>query len=267
MPFTSALRQSLEARNDRVTSELCRGDSLEEVLDRHLLAVEQMAEGELVTSILLLSANGKRLSHGAAPNLPRSYRESIDGLDIGPSVGSCGTAAYFGCPIYVDDIAVDPLWADYRHLALEHGLRSCWSTPIRDDQGAVIGTFAIYHRTAGRPTLNELEAIDMIAGHVAHAIMSARDSGHRNAPRAGSTRKPPRLKLVDSREQDSPTGAFAELMTMVTKLEAITAEIERQARSAGSEEARVGMEILAEDSRKLAQAIRSHLAGSAEFPR
>src|SRR4030095_13694974 len=132
MPFARGLRQSLEIRCRQVPSELTSGESLEQVLDRHLLAVEQMGHGDLLTSILLLSPDGTRLSHGAAPNLPRTYREAIDGSEIGPRAGSCGTAAFLGKPVYVTDIATDPLWADYRHHALPHGLRSCWSTPIRD---------------------------------------------------------------------------------------------------------------------------------------
>ena len=98
-----------------------RGDSLEDVLNRHLLTVEKMSDIEIMTSILLLSPDGKRLTHGAAPSLPGPYVEAIDGSEIGPVAGSCGTAAYLGRPVYVTDIATDPLWAAYRDLALPHG--------------------------------------------------------------------------------------------------------------------------------------------------
>jgi len=175
MPFAAALRESLEIRGSLLPVEFTRGDSLEHVLDRHLLAVEQNFDGELVTSILLLSDDGKRLSHGAGPHLPMSYREAIDGSEIGPCAGSCGTAAYLGRPVYVTDIATDPLWADYRHLALPHGFRSCWSTPIRDEAGSVIGTFATYHRTPGGPSSDEIEAIALITDRVAQAIAWSRD--------------------------------------------------------------------------------------------
>ena len=162
MPFAAALRESLEIRGSLLPSEFTRGDSLEHVLDRHLLTVEQSFDGEIITSILLLSADGKTLFHGAGPHLPMSFRDAIDGSAIGPRAGSCGTAAFFGRPVYVTDIATDPLWADYRHLALPHGFRSCWSTPIRSDSGAVIGTFATYHRVPGSPTPEEIDAIAMI---------------------------------------------------------------------------------------------------------
>ena len=173
MGFAAGLRQSLRVRDFQLAFEFDRGDSLREVLDRHLLAVEGMAEGELLTSILLLSADGKRLTHGAAPNTSSEYCRAIDGAEIGPQAGACGTAAYFGRPVYATDIASDPLWAGYRDLALRHGLRSCWSTPIRALEGTVVGTFAIYRRHPSSPTTDELDAIKTITGHVAQAILQS----------------------------------------------------------------------------------------------
>ena len=257
MPFAAGLRQSLYVRDCQVASEFTRGDSLEDVLDRHLLTVEAMAETDLVTSILLLSEDGKRLSHGAAPNLPRPYRKAIDGSEIGPAAGSCGTAAFFGRPVYVADIATDPLWTAYAHLALPHDLRSCWSTPIRGDGGEVIGTFAIYHRTVGSPTDEELAAIEMITGHVAQAIMFAREEA---IDLGRQERGPPRLMLVaDHPLTDEPAGSSPGLWRKLARLEILMAELERQARDAGSQQFRTEVQDLAEDGRKLAQLIRQHL--------
>jgi GAF domain-containing protein len=250
MPFAAGLRQSLHARHGEVASEFERGDSLEDILDRHLLAVEAMAESELLTSILLLSSDGTRLSHGAAPNLPRSYREAIDGAKIGPRAGSCGTAAFLGRPIHVADIATDPLWDDYRHYALEHGLRSCWSTPIRGTAGEVIGTFAIYHRTATSPTSEELEAIDLIAEHVARALMSAR-------ARATGTPRAPHIRLVGDGDPapNARDCSFDTLLAKAVKLELLACELERQAGSQ-LEETGASLQKLAVDSRRLADVIR-----------
>ena len=254
MPFAAGLQQSLHARHDEVASEFERGDSLEEILDRYLLAVEEMAESALLTSILLLSSDGTRLSHGAAPNLPRSYRKAIDGCAIGPRSGSCGTAAYLGRPVHVADIATDPLWEDYRHLALACGLRSCWSTPIRDTSGKIIGTFAIYHRSAGRPTDEELAAIGLITDHVARAITSAGDQAR---TRLGGT---PRLRIVGT--EDPPGSLYDKslesLLLKAIRLEALADELLRQAASE-SNECRVSLEALAIDSRQLADLIRRSL--------
>jgi hypothetical protein len=177
MAFAQQLRERLHLRQCQLPAELRSGDSLNDVLTRDLLAVEGAADTDMLTSILLL--DGCKLRHGAAPNLPAAFCSAIDGAEIGPSAGSCGTAAYFGRPIYVVDIANDPLWADYRDLALAHGLRACWSTPILDDQGIVLGTFAIYHMGPRAPTSEEMAAIQAITGHVTRAIMLSKPPARR----------------------------------------------------------------------------------------
>jgi PAS domain S-box-containing protein len=143
----------------RILEMVAKGDSLAELLDSLCRLVEAQA-GDVLASILLV--DGDRLRHGGAPSLPKAYTDAIDGAVIGPSAGSCGTAAYRGEPVIVEDIATDPLWADYRDLALLHSLRACWSTPIFSSQGKVIATFAIYCREPRRPTHRDQEIIDQI---------------------------------------------------------------------------------------------------------
>lgn len=129
---------------------------------------------EGICSILLLDASGRRLVHGAAPGLPQTYWRAIDGLAIGPGVGSCGTAAWTGELVIAADIATDPNWAAYRDIALAHGLRACWSTPIRDGRsGRILGTFAVYGRTPRVPTPEEL-ALIAEASHLAGIALGER---------------------------------------------------------------------------------------------
>jgi signal transduction histidine kinase len=110
-------------------------------------------------SILLLDTDHETLRHGAGPSLPVAYCNAIDGLRIGPDRGSCGTAAYTRQTTIVSDIATDERWAEYRHLALPHGLRACWSTPILSADGECLGTFAMYY---DEPRAPSHEAIDLI---------------------------------------------------------------------------------------------------------
>src|SRR5947209_8706551 len=135
----------------RLLEMIARGDSRALILDALCRLVEELASGSL-SSILLLDPKTNQLRHDAAPSLPIKYIEAIDGLVIGPCVGSCGTAAYCAEQVIVFDIASDPLWADFRDLALGHGLRACWSTPILSSAGKVLGTFAIYYREPRSPT-------------------------------------------------------------------------------------------------------------------
>lgn len=264
MPFATGLRDSLQFRQRQVPAEFTNGENLEQVLSRHLWAVEAMADGELITSILLLSDDGRRLLHGAAPGLPKSYRDAIDGCEIGPTAGSCGTAAHFGRPIYVSDIATDPLWTDYRHLALPHDLRSCWSTPIRAPDETVIGTFAIYRRTVGDPTRDEIEAIDMITEHVAQAIILARNAQDLQL----SPRRPPRLRLVtDQKSQpELPADRRSRLERLVIKLQSKTAELDRIADSTESQEASETLKATAQLSWKLIAILRREIDKMGRMP-
>lgn len=102
--------------------------------------------GGLHCAIMLLDPDTRCLHSAAAPSLPQAYSAALQGLAIGPAVGSCGTAAFRGEPVLVTDIASDPLWQDFRELALEHGLAACWSSPIKSPDAQVLGTFALYWR-------------------------------------------------------------------------------------------------------------------------
>ena len=156
-------REALLAGENRVLEMAAKGDSLADILDSLCLLVEEQSTGVLA-SILLMDPNGKQLRHGAAPNLPKAYTDAIDGLAIGHSVGSCGSAAYRAEQVIVSDIATDPLWDPFRELALTHSLRACWSTPIFSSEGKVIGTFAMYYRKPRSPSPREQDTIK----HVTH---------------------------------------------------------------------------------------------------
>jgi GAF domain-containing protein len=143
--------------------ELAVNDSpLEISLGELIKIVEMNSKTGVLGSILILDDDGKTLRHGAAPSLPELYNAAIDGAEIGPKVGSCGTAAYTGKPVFVSDIATDPLWEDFRGLALGCGLRACWSTPIISSGRRLLGTFAMYHREPREPTVRDLALVELV---------------------------------------------------------------------------------------------------------
>ena len=166
--------RSLDQLDRRFEAQPRNAENASAILDEYLREVESASDGEILTSILLLDETGQHLRHGAAPSLPEAYCEAIDGIEIGPEVGSCGTAAFVGHSIYVTDIETDPLWTAFRDLALSHGLRACWSTPIFDPSGKILGTFAIYYRTPRAPYTSEVEAINAISHRVAQAVLAYR---------------------------------------------------------------------------------------------
>ncbi len=161
-------QQLFLAEERRVLTLIAQGASLKAVLDALTAAVERMAPGCLC-SVLLLSEDRRHLLAGSAGSLPAGYAAAVDGLEIGPAVGSCGTAAYHNQTVVVEDIASDFRWAAPRDFTLSFGLRACWSVPVRDSAGDVVGTFAMYHRKPAAPTPEELGIVEAgahLAGNV-----------------------------------------------------------------------------------------------------
>jgi len=124
----------------------------------------------MLASLLLLDEDGKRLRHGAAPSLPSAYCQAIDGIEIGPEVGSCGTAAFFQKQVVVENIATDPLWKNFCALAAKYELAACWSTPVSDAKKNLLGTFAIYSQKPARPTPGQMRLIEIVTHIAALAI-------------------------------------------------------------------------------------------------
>jgi PAS domain S-box-containing protein len=151
--------EALLAGEKHILEMVAKGEPLPQILNSLCELVEEQAKGVLA-SILLSEDN--ILRHGAAPSLPKTYVDAVDGLPIGPCFGSCGTAAYHGEQVIVADIAADPLWADYRDTALSHRLRACWSTPVFSSQRKVIATFAMYYREPRSPTASDQQIIEQI---------------------------------------------------------------------------------------------------------
>jgi PAS domain-containing protein len=144
------------------------GAPLPSILEELVRTLEAQSTNNVLGSILLL--DGTQLRHGAAPSLPAEYNAAIDGIEIGPTVGSCGTAAYTGKIVVVEDIATDPLWASFKALAGRFELRACWSMPIIASDGAVLGTFAMYHRVVTAPSERDREIVSLLA-HTAGVIL------------------------------------------------------------------------------------------------
>ena len=117
-----------------------------------------------------LNDEGKHLINGIAPSLPAFYNEAINGIEIGLGVGSCGTAAFLGQRVVVEDIANHPYWAPYTKLTAQAGLAACWSQPILTAQAKVLGTFAIYHKETYAITDADIYIIEQSAQLASIAI-------------------------------------------------------------------------------------------------
>lgn len=147
---------------------LIRGGSLEDALTELLKPVELLVDGVLA-SILLMDEEGRHLYHGASLNLSEEYNEYINGKEIGPKAGSCGTSAFTKKLVITDDITTDPRWEDYQDVALRFGLKACWSCPITTN-GKVVGTFAMYFKEKRSPSSFELDVVKSISSAAALSI-------------------------------------------------------------------------------------------------
>ncbi|MXP29748.1 GAF domain-containing protein [Porphyrobacter algicida] len=167
-------------RQQQILGRVALGGDREGILcDIVRLAEEQTGDG-MLASILLLSEDGEHLELGGAPSLPDEYNAAIEGMVIGEGEGSCGTAAATGQAVFVEDIATDPLWADFRDLALSHGLGACWSVPIKAGDGTVLGTFANYYCEPRQPSELDREIIEAIALTTSIAVERIRLERMRN---------------------------------------------------------------------------------------
>ncbi|MFY3742508.1 sigma-54-dependent Fis family transcriptional regulator [Anaeromyxobacter sp. Red801] len=159
--------EALLAAERRTLKLITSGASLTAILEELCATIDGQAPG-VISSVLLMDPDGTRLWPAAGPRVPTGWAQAISPLMIGPSMGSCGAAAFTKQRVIVPDIASDPLWevAGYRDLALKQGLRAAWSEPLLSRENEVLGTFAMYYSTPRRPTENDLRLIEG-AVHVA----------------------------------------------------------------------------------------------------
>jgi len=160
LDISARKQQEQVAELERQTLERLLGQTeLQTLLEFMARGYQALLPGRLI-SVLLLEHKTGTLRDCASPDLPAAFRLAIDGQAIGPQAGSCGSAAFLGQVVIVPDIATDPLWANYKHLALPHGLAACWSLPIKGPQGRVLGTFAVYTKHIGAPSASDLSTLE-----------------------------------------------------------------------------------------------------------
>lgn len=165
--------EQLRAARAAVLDGVAASQPLRAILDMIAGRLEALMP-EMRVSVLLLDARSARLHLGAAPRLPDFYNEAVEGLPIGEGRGSCGTAAFRGERVIVDDIARHPYWKGFRTVAERAGLRACWSVPFKDTGGQVLGTFAAYYDTPRTPAQDELDLVEEFARITGLAVQKVR---------------------------------------------------------------------------------------------
>jgi len=184
-------RSSRVIEEERHVLELiAKGASLKEVLNALTAAIERMAS-DCYCTVLLLDEEGKRLLEGSGGSLPAAYMQAVNGLEIGPEVGACGSAAFSNETTIIEDIATDHRFGEAKGFVMSFGLRACWSVPIRDSNQKVLGTFAMYHKHPASPRDRDLRVVEAGAHLAGNAIerLRAEEKLRENAERIAMAEK------------------------------------------------------------------------------
>ncbi len=156
--------ESYEKRNAEILEMIATGKPVGDIYNAIALMYEERHSGMRCS---MLELHDGKLMHGGAPSLPKEYCDDVNGLEYGPSVGSCGTSTYTGKRVLVENIEIDPKWTKIKHVALPHGMRSCWSEPIKNSSGEVLGAFGMYYNHPALPDeeeSNDLKSAARLAG-------------------------------------------------------------------------------------------------------
>jgi formate hydrogenlyase transcriptional activator len=157
--------EALLAAEKQTLEMIANGACLPDILEKLCETIDAQSSG-VKSAVMLMDADGMHLRQAAGHRVPKGWVEAITPLKIGPSIGSCGSAAFLKQRVIVSDIATDPLWADCRELALSYGLRAAWSQPLLSKNQDVLGTFGMYYPEARTPSETDLRLIEG-AGHIA----------------------------------------------------------------------------------------------------
>src|SRR6266481_3033845 len=157
--------EALLAAETRTLEMIANGARLADILERLCATIDAQARNT-TSAVMLMDADRMRLWPVARPRLPKGWIEAITPLKIGPGIGSCGSAAFLKQRVIVSDIATDPLWVDYRDVALSYGLRAAWSQHLLSKTQQVLGSFGMYYAEPRTPDETDLRLIEG-AGHIA----------------------------------------------------------------------------------------------------
>jgi PAS domain S-box-containing protein len=161
-------RAEAQLAGEKVLLEMvASGSSLDHVLTSLCRFVEYTA-ADCKCGIYLVDWNGPTFHTGAAPSLPATFNDALEGLSVTASAGPCGLAALTTSQVIAEDLESDPQWQEslIRPLALRHGIRAQWSTPVCSRDGSVLATFAVFQDHPASPNQFHQDLIAQVT-HIA----------------------------------------------------------------------------------------------------
>ncbi|CAH1387252.1 response regulator [Candidatus Nitrotoga sp. M5] len=170
--------ESFDEKHTNILEMIATGRPASNIYDAIALMYEERHSGLRCS---MLELHGNKLMHGGAPSLPKVYCDALNGLEYGSNVGSCGTSTFTGKRVLVENIEMDQKWEKIKHLALPHGMRCCWSEPIKNSSGTVLGAFGMYYNHIALPNQKELvdlESAARLAGIIMERVLSEKELNH-----------------------------------------------------------------------------------------
>ncbi|ABI57272.1 putative bifunctional diguanylate cyclase/phosphodiesterase [Alkalilimnicola ehrlichii MLHE-1] len=162
-----------------VSAQLETQQAIQDLIARHapldeiLAAITRMIEEHLpgaLCSIMLADPEERTLNLSGGHSFSERFCQAMQGIPVGPGIGTCGSAAHERRLVATADIMADRSWNGFHDLARDEGVRACWSVPVIARSGALLGTFATYYRQPGEPTAHDQAQIQRAAGLVALAV-------------------------------------------------------------------------------------------------
>jgi len=155
------------AGEKRLLEMVAAGGPLKDVLTALCGFVEDTA-ADCKCGVYLIDWTGPTFHTGAAPSMPATFNDALEGLTVEATAGPCAVAALTGSQVIAEDFESDLHWQQslIRPLALDHGLRAQWSTPICSRDGRVLGTFAVFQDHPSSPTQVQQDLIAQVT-HIA----------------------------------------------------------------------------------------------------
>jgi len=162
--------ESLARCQKQALEMVVQGLPLPDVLDYLCRTIENESQEGVIACIHLLDDAATEFQHTAAPSLPETYAQAVNGMAVSSATGPCCQAVSTRQTVAVPDVAADPQWAAFCGFALPLGLRACWSTPIFSANQKVLGTFANYYRAPRDPNPRDQQLVEVVTRTVAVAI-------------------------------------------------------------------------------------------------
>jgi len=155
------------AGEKRLLEMVAAGGPLKDVLTALCRFVENTA-ADCKCGVYLIDWSGPTFHTGAAPSMPATFNDALEGVTVEATAGPCALAALTGSQVIAEDLESDLDWQQslIRPLALGHGLRAQWSTPICSRDDSVLGTFAIFQDHPSSPTQVQQDLIAQVT-HIA----------------------------------------------------------------------------------------------------